>query len=140
MAQASDDSSVAWDELTSRASDVRTRARAPYSGFAVGACVLTTEGRSFVGCNVESRSYGLTICAERHAVGAMIAAVGPAARIRAVAIATDAAQPTPPCGACREVLHELAAPGCEVRSVTLSGPSRTWRLDELLPAPFELDD
>lgn len=77
----------------------------PYSRFSVGAAVLADDGRIFAGCNVENASFGLTICAERNAVFAMVA--GGARRIVAVAIYTPTRVPTMPCGACRQVVREF---------------------------------
>lgn len=125
--------------LADRARAVREHAYAPFSKFRVGAALLTTDGAVYVGCNVENRSYGLTICGERHAVGAMVAQGGAEQRIVSVVVVTDANPPAPPCGACREVLYELATPDCEVVSLDLAGNQRSWLLSELLPDAFELD-
>lgn len=124
--------------LIERAKEVRSHAHAPYSRFLVGAALQADDGSVHVGCNVENRSYGLTICAERFAVGAMVAAGGPGRQIVAVAVVTDASPPAAPCGACREVLRELAAPGCRVTSANLEGETRSWTIEELLPDAFEL--
>ena len=94
-------------QLVSAARAVRLRAHAPYSRFRVGAAVLDERGRIHVGCNVENASYGLTVCAERNAVAAAIAAG--AKRVRAVAVCT--ATGATPCGACRQVLAERGAAG-----------------------------
>jgi cytidine deaminase len=111
------------------------RAYAPYSGFRVGAAVLA-DGDFFAGCNVENASYGLTICAERVAVFAAVAAGR--RRIAAVAVVSEAPAPTAPCGACRQVLYEfgpdmtvLLAAGDAVISATLGA---------LLPMAFGPDD
>lgn len=126
-------------DLVDRAFAVRQHAWAPYSHFLVGAALNASDGSVHIGCNVENRSYGLTICAERHAVGAMVAARGQDARIDLVVVATDASPPAPPCGACREVLQELASPGCRVVSVNLTGERRDWLVSELLPDAFVLE-
>ncbi|MEM8713317.1 MAG: cytidine deaminase, partial [Planctomycetota bacterium] len=102
-------------------------AHAPYSGFRVGAAVVMEDGRVFTGCNVESASYGLTLCAERSALAAAVAALGGAAvaaagAVRAVHLRTEADAPTPPCGACRQWLVELAR-GARVVSVAGGGRS-----------------
>ena len=120
------------DTLLVRARAVRDRAYAPYSGFRVGAVLVTSDGEVFEGCNVENGSYGLTICAERAAV---VAAVSAGRRsFQAVYIATDGKEPVTPCGACRQVMAEFA-PGMRVVS---EGGGRTaeWTLDGLLPDPF----
>ncbi|HEY4186907.1 MAG TPA: cytidine deaminase, partial [Polyangia bacterium] len=83
--------------LLAQARAVRKRAHAPYSRFQVGAAVLDEKGRVHVGCNVENASYGLTVCAERNAVAAAVAAG--AKRVRAVAVVTPTQPPSSPCGA-----------------------------------------
>ena len=104
-----------------------------YSHFPVGAAVLTGEGRIFAGCNVENASYGLTICAERSAVFQAIAQG--ASTIRAVLVYTPTAQPTAPCGACRQVINEFG-PNAEV-ICACDGKNRIRRkLSELLVEPF----
>ncbi len=121
--------------LIEAARGAMAHAYAPYSGFRVGAAVLA-GGRFFPGCNVENASYGLTICAERAAVFAAVAAGE--RRIEAVAVVTDDALTIAPCGACRQVLNEFG-PGMTVimaaRSDTVVRP-----LSELLPLAFGPDD
>lgn len=108
------------------------RAYAPYSQFKVGAAVLA-GGRLFSGVNVENASYGLTICAERSAIFSAVSAGE--RRVHAVAIVTDTDTPTPPCGACRQVLREFG-PDLLVISATKAGTHVTHRLSELLPGSF----
>ena len=94
-----------WNELVRQAWETREHAHAPYSRFFVGAALLTADGRIFTGCNVENLSYGLTICAERVAVGSAIAAG--ARDFTALAVVADTHTPVSPCGACRQVLAEF---------------------------------
>jgi cytidine deaminase len=126
---------MADDLLIAAAVAAKASAYAPYSKFRVGAAIETEGGHVFVGCNVENASYGLTMCAERVAAGAAVAA-GQIKFVRVV-VATDVDPPSPPCGACRQVLYEFGAEAA-VESV---GPNwnRQWRLSELLPAAFDKD-
>jgi len=122
------------DRLLEAALEARLRAHAPYSRFQVGAALEDDQGRIFTGCNIENASYGLTICAERVAAFAAVAAG--ARTFRRLAVATDSGGLTPPCGACRQVLWEL----CRDITITLVNPSghtETFRLSDLLPRPFD---
>ena len=124
-----------WDALFAAARSARERAYAPYSQFQVGAALLTDDDTIVPGCNVENRSFGLCVCAER---GAMSAAVAAGHRsFRAVAVMTDTSPPAVPCGMCRETLQELGGGALEVGVANLAGERRFFRLDELFPAPFE---
>jgi cytidine deaminase len=119
--------------LRERALAAMERAYAPYSNFRVGAALLASDGSITDGCNVENAAYPAGICAE---VSAVAAAVARGLRtFDAIAIATEAGQPTPPCGICRQVLEEFA-PHLLVVSVTRSGGEARWSLDELLPKAF----
>jgi len=119
-------------ELVRRARDVMGHAYAPYSRFRVGAAIEAADGRVFVGTNVESASYGLTVCAERMALGAAVAAG--ARELRRVAVVTEADPPAAPCGACRQLLAEF---GLDMEIVA-AGPKseRRWTLRALLPDAF----
>jgi cytidine deaminase len=119
--------------LVRAARAVRRRAYAPYSGFKVGAAVLA-GGAVHVGANVENASYGLTVCAERSAVSAAVAAG--ARRLDAVAIATGTAEPTPPCGACLQTLAELGDPDLPVVLAGAGGAKVETTLGALLPRGF----
>jgi len=125
-------------ELIIAARQVRPNAYAPYSGYHVGAALRTNDGRIFTGCNVENTSYGLTICAER---GAAVAAVAAGAQVfTAVAIVTDSGGT--PCGACLQVLAEFAPPTPETIVVFLANESngtvRRTTLAALFPEAFAL--
>jgi cytidine deaminase len=121
--------------LIDAARKARGRAYAPYSGFQVGAALRGESGRVYSGCNVENVSYGLSSCAERNAI---FRAVAEGERVfTAVAVVTGAQTPTPPCGACRQVLVEFASGGdMDVLMATLDGAARQMRLAELLPESF----
>ena len=120
-------------QLRERASAAMERAYAPYSGFRVGAALLTSNGTVVEGCNVENASYPAGSCAERVAVGAAVAQGF--REFDALVIVTEAEVPTPPCGFCRQVLMELA-PGLPVVSVTRGGAEARWTMSELLPHAF----
>ncbi len=124
---------IDWNRLFAAAQEARTHAHAPYSSFHVGAAILCADGRIVVGCNVENVTFGLTVCAERNAVAQLVLARGTP---RAVAIVTGASTPTPPCGACRQVLAEFAGPTLPVRSATLQGARVSSTLGRLLPQAF----
>ena len=108
-------------------------AYAPYSGFRVGAAILTEGGALHVGCNVENASYGLAICAERNAAAAMALASPEDRKIRLVAVASPNTAPCFPCGACRQVLREF---GCEEVLVESAAGMRRYPLEKLLPHAF----
>jgi cytidine deaminase len=120
------------NHLIRAATDARANAHVPYSGFAVGAAVLTKSGKVFKGCNVENVSLRLTLCAEEVAVGGAIAAGEK--ELIAIAVVADSKQPILPCGACRQLLAEFN-PAMNVISTTVGGTSETHSLDELLPKP-----
>jgi cytidine deaminase len=122
-------------ELVRRAREVMHNAYAPYSNFHVGAAIEAEDGTIHVGCNVENASYGLTICAERMAVGAAVAAGKRS--LKRVAVVTAVEPPATPCGACRQLLAEF---GLHLEIIA-AGPlsERRWTLRELLPEAFTRD-
>jgi cytidine deaminase len=119
--------------LVAAARAVRGGAYAPYSRFRVGAAVRAGD-RIHAGCNVENASYGLTICAERAAVAAAVAAG--ARRLEAVAVASGTSPPTPPCGMCLQTLAEFAGPALPVLLAGARGKVIRTTLGELLPRGF----
>ena len=118
--------------LIQRASEARLKAYAPYSRFAVGAAVQCRSGAIYVGTNIENISYGLTICAERIAIGSAIAAGE--REFVAIAVVADTFEPIVPCGACRQFLAEFA-PDLIIVSATLRGDQKIENLSHLLPDP-----
>ena len=121
------------DPLIAAATEARAKAFAPYSHFLVGAAVEADDGTIVSGCNVESASYGLTICAERVAV---FTAVARGFRcFKRIAVVTDTPAPTPPCGACRQILWEFA-PDAEVLLANLKGDVVKYTVRDLIPNAF----
>jgi cytidine deaminase len=126
------------DEMVRAARQIMRRAYAPYSGFRVGAALLNEDGMIRAGVNVENASYPLSVCAERNAVASTV--VAGQHRILAVAVATDAERPTPPCGGCRQVLWEFGDAQTPVVAEGAGGVRSRWRLGDLLPDAFGPDD
>jgi cytidine deaminase len=122
-----------FKELIDKAKETRERAFAPFSGFKVGAAVETESGEIYSGCNVESASYGLTICAERVAIFSAVAAGHK--RIAAVAVVADSKELTAPCGACRQIIWEFGG-DIPVIMENLAGDAKTVMMGKLLPLPF----
>ncbi|GAC1686705.1 MAG: cytidine deaminase [Gemmatimonadaceae bacterium] len=121
------------DELRAAARRALAAAYAPYSRFRVGAALRSRDGAVTTGCNVENASYGASLCAERTA---LVTAVARGLRgFDALAIASEAVTPAPPCGMCRQVLAEFA-PSLTVVSIAGDGTEARWTLDALLPSPF----
>ena len=126
----------AGPDLIALARAAQARAYAPYSGFRVGCALVTPDGTVFTGANVENASYGLTVCAERNAVMAMVLAG--ATDIRAIYVASDIAPPASPCGMCRQTMLEFSPDPAATR-ITAIGPGAarvSWTVAELIPANF----
>ena len=122
------------EKLLAAARECRERAFAPYSGFKVGAAVETEDGTIFAGCNVESASYGLTMCAERVAI---FTAVAPGRkRIKRISVVAESDELTAPCGACRQVIWEFGG-DIPVLIVNTNGESVERQMSELLPMAFD---
>src|ERR1700682_2766718 len=127
-------SEVVLDDLKRRAREAAEHAYAPYSGFAVGAAVLTDGGEIHSSANVENASLGLSNCAERNAIFEAVA--HGARKLEALAVYTPTAAATTPCGACRQVLAESAADAIIICCTDDDSRERRFALAELLPAAF----
>ncbi len=127
---------IDWDVLIEKASAVRRMAYAPYSDFLVGAALLDDQGVVHSGCNVENASYGLSVCAERHAVAAAVA--DGSRRFQALVVMTDVCPPGSPCGACRQVLTEFG--DFPIMLVNPGGERVETSVGELLPMAFRPED
>ncbi|MCX6559167.1 MAG: cytidine deaminase [Candidatus Aminicenantes bacterium] len=123
-------------ELLAAARQAREKAYAPYSLFPVGAAVLGSGGGIYSGCNVENASLGLTCCAERNAIFAMVAAGERI--IKEILVIGGTAEVLPPCGACRQVIAEFAEPTVVVHMCDRSGAGRSTTVAELVPFLFRL--
>ena len=121
-----------FDDLIARAINARSKAYAPYSKFTVGAAIKCKSGAIFGGANIENRSFGLTICAERVAIGTAVAA-GERDFV-AIAVTADSDEPIVPCGACRQFLAEFN-PDLIIVSATVRGDRKMDNLSRLLPDP-----
>ena len=126
--------SATIESLVAAARVVRERAVADYSGFKVGAALETADGQIISGCNIENATYGLTVCAERVA---MFKALSEGHRgFRRIAVVADTTAPTPPCGACRQILWEFAG-DIEAILANLVTIAATHQMRDLLPHPFD---
>lgn len=125
------------DELLKQARRAAQNSYSPYSGFRVGAALQLTNGAIVTGTNVENVSYGLTLCAERTALVRAVAEHGPEIRIAAVAVINLNDAPSPPCGACRQMLAEFALPDAPVTFPAADG-MRTMAFKDVLPLGFEM--
>ena len=122
------------ESLVAAATDARTRAQSRYSGFKVGAALETDDGAVVTGCNIENATYGLTLCAER--VALVKALSDGRTRFTRIAIVADTSDPTPPCGACRQLLWEYCG-DIDVILANLERTTATLKLASLLPLPFD---
>ncbi len=128
---------ISAEMLLDEAREARKNSYSPYSGFPVGAAVLSDDGKIFRGCNIENGSYGLTICAERNSISAMVSSGR--RKPLAVAIVGKTGEPCLPCGACRQFMAEFN-PFMKVILENGRGSSEVIALEELLPRPFLLGD
>ncbi len=127
----------ALNALLDQARQAALHSYSPYSGFRVGAALRLTNGKIVTGTNVENVSYGLTLCAERSALVQAVSQFGPEIRIEAVAVANLNQAPSPPCGACRQVLAEFILPEAPVVFPAANG-NRSVRFADLLPLAFDM--
>lgn len=121
--------------LRKYALDGQANSYAPYSGFHVGSAILTKNGNTYSGCNVENASYGATVCAERTATWKAISS-GDSSKITAIYVVVDAKEAWSPCGLCRQVLIEFAHPEAIVICEGKSKKTKTYQLADLLPDSF----
>ena len=128
---------AALDNLVDEATKAAENSYSPYSGFRVGAALRLRDGIVVTGTNVENVSFGLTICAERAALVRAVSQFGPSVRIEAVAVVNLNNAASPPCGACRQMLAEFAAPDTPIIFPSASG-TRTMSLEEILPLGFDM--
>jgi cytidine deaminase len=124
------------EELLAAARLAREKAYTPYSNFRVGAAVLGSGGGIYSGCNVENASLGLTCCAERNAIFAMVASGE--TEIREILIIGESDEFVSPCGACRQVIAEFAPPAAVVHMCNRTGACRDATVSELIPFIFQL--
>jgi len=122
--------------LKSHAQNAASQSYSPYSNFKVGAAVIGEEGEIFTGCNVENASYGLTQCAERNAISAAIAGGLSAGTLMSLVVYTPGEHVCPPCGACRQVMHEMMAEESQVTSCCDGDVYKTWTRNDYLPDAF----
>lgn len=128
---------MTYEELMQKAIEVSKNSYSPYSKFAVGACVLTEDNSVYTGCNFENSSFGMTICAERNAIGSAIA--DGKRKIKAVAIYSPNQDNCTPCGACRQVIHEFCENDNDVDIILKNGDNlKIYTLAQLLPESWNL--
>ena len=123
-----------FDPLIDAAIDARLQSVAPFSNFLVGAAVRTAEGKVYIGCNVESASYGLTVCAERVAIWKALSEGE--RQFTELAVVTDTETLTPPCGTCRQIIWEFCK-NATIVLANLKGDTEIVSIKELLPRAFD---
>ena len=128
------------EELIARAKEARELSYSPYSHFAVGAVVLTRDGKVFLGSNVENSSYPLCMCAERNALYGAYMAGYKKDDIEALALIADTDEPCSPCGACRQVISELMPSKAPIYMANMKGDVKETNAEELLPFAFSAED
>ena len=122
------------EPLIEEAKNARLHSVAPFSNFRVGAAVRTDSGKVYTGCNVESASYGLTVCAERVAIWKALSEGE--RQFTALAVVADTETLTPPCGTCRQIIWEFAR-GATIVFANLNGQSEVFHIADLLPRAFD---
>jgi|SRR5690606_23966812 len=122
------------DKLIEIALRARDKAHAPYSNFKVGAAVEAEHAKIYTGCNIESATFGLTVCAERVAIWKALS--DGETRFKAMAVVADTEELTPPCGTCRQIIWEFCG-DIPVTMANLSGKTETLFMRDLLPRPFD---
>lgn len=128
------------EELICKAVEARDLSYSPYSKFAVGAAVLTSDGEVYLGANIENASYGLAMCAERNALYNAYCHGITQEDIEALAIVADTKLPVSPCGACRQVISELFPSDKPIFLANLKGDIKETSVEELLPYSFDSED
>ncbi|MDM5315851.1 cytidine deaminase [Fictibacillus sp. b24] len=126
------------EQLMDQAKLAREKAYVPYSKFQVGAALLTSEGKVYMGANIENAAYSLTCCAERTAL--FKAYTEGDKKFSAIAVVADTKRPVPPCGACRQVISELCPPEMPVYLTNLKGDVQEILVKDLLPGAFSPED
>ena len=122
------------EQLIEVAKEARQQSVAPFSTFRVGAAVKTESGKIYTGCNIESASYGLTVCAERVAIWKALSEGE--RKFTALAVVADTETLTPPCGTCRQIIWEFAR-GATIVFANLTGQSEVFQIADLLPRAFD---
>jgi cytidine deaminase len=123
-----------FEPLIEAARQARLQSVAPFSNFLVGAAIKTESGKVYTGCNVESASYGLTVCAERVAIWKALSEGE--RKFTELAVVADTETLTPPCGTCRQIIWEFSR-GATIVFANLSGKRETFHIADLLPRAFD---